>query len=197
MEKRLPTAARKKQIVEAALQIIHEQGVHRLTAAEIAARVGIADGTIFRHFANKEEIVNAAIDDFERLLFEDFPPQAADPLAQLKIFFLQRLGLLREHPAILALAFSDRLAEAAGEAGAERMQMIILRSFAFVRQCLVEAQEAGLAASDIRPEVLVWTVTGVMRGIATAWLRGIFDPREYSAEEAWASLELLLRRSAD
>ena len=195
MEKRLPTAERRKQIVEAALQIIHEQGVHRLTAAEIASRVGIADGTIFRHFANKEAIVNAAIDDFERLLFEDFPPRADDPLEQLRIFFRQRLGLMRDYPAILALAFSDRLAEAAGEEGAERMQMIILRSFAFVRQCLSDAQKAGLVADDLRPEVLVWTVTGVMRGVAVAWLRGLIDPEELSAEEAWRSLEALLKRS--
>ncbi len=196
MEKRQSGSARRQQIVDAALAILNEQGVHRLTAAEIAARVGISDGTIFRHFPNKEAIVQAAIDSFEALLFAGFPPADPDPLARLRTFFIGRLALLREHPAIFQLAFTDRLAEAAGQEGADRMRAIVLRQFAFVRHCLVEAQERGDVGADLAPETLVWTVIGMLRGVSMVLQQGVIGPELISGESVWQNLETLLRRSA-
>jgi AcrR family transcriptional regulator len=195
MEKRQSSHARKQQIVEAALAILNEQGVHKLTSMEIASRVGISDGTIFRHFPNKEAILLAAIDFIEGLLFQDFPPTEAEPLARLRTFFIRRLELLQQHPSIVHLAFSDRLAEAAGEEGAERVMSIVMRSFAFVRQCLAEAQEAGTVGSDLPPELLVWTVTGALQGVSAVMRRGLMSPAFLAPEAVWANVEKLLRRS--
>jgi AcrR family transcriptional regulator len=195
MVNRQPSATRRLQIVEAALELINDQGVHHLTAAKIAAKVGISDGTIFRHFKNKEEIVIAAMDYFEALMFQDFPPADADPMVRLRSFFIQRLLLLRKHPAILQLADNDRLAEAAGEAGASRMRSMVQRNFAFVLQCLAEAQEQGKIGADISLTTFVWTVTGILRGVVTAWRFGIIEREVSSIDAAWAGLETLLRRS--
>lgn len=194
MEKRQPASARRRQIVEAALRILNEQGVHRLTSAEIAGRVGIADATIFRHFPNKEAIVSAAIDYVEALLFENFPPEHPDPLERLRLFLRMRLAMIREHPAIMQLAYSDRLAEAAGEEGAARMRLIVMRSFAFIRQCLVEAQETGQLAKDVSPEVLVWAVTGVLRGVGAASQMGVIPSQLLDFDAVWANLSRLLPR---
>ena len=196
MGKRQPSSARREQIVAAALTLINDEGVHHLTAAKIAAKVGISDGTIFRHFKNKEEIVTAAIDHFEALMFRDFPPTDPQPLVRLRRFFFQRLTLLQAHPAILQLADNDRLAEAAGEAGAERMRSMVMRNFAFILQCLNEAQEQGEVGADVAPTTLVWTVAGVLRGVVMAWRMGMIQRDVSSIEAAWSGLETLLRRSA-
>jgi AcrR family transcriptional regulator len=164
---RLPTAQRRQQIAEAALRILSDQGVHRLTAAALAGQVGIADGTIFRHFSNKEEIVDAAIDLFKEAMGGTFPPEEGDPLSRLGLFFVNRLALVSKHPEILRLAFNDRLAEAAGEAGAERVSLLVKRSVAFVHECLVEAQARGEVTRDTPAEMLTWMVVGVIRGSST------------------------------
>jgi len=52
---------RKRAIVEAALPLFKEYG-RDTTTRQIAEAAGIAEGTIFRVFANKDEIVEAAID---------------------------------------------------------------------------------------------------------------------------------------
>lgn len=196
MGKRQPTSLRRQQIVDAALDLINEEGVHHLTAAKLAAKVGISDGTIFRHFKNKEAIIIAAIDHFEGLMFRDFPPTDAAPLARLRSFFFQRLTLLQEHPAILQLADSDRLAEAAEAAGAQRMRSMVQRNFAFLLQCLMEAQAKNEIATDIPLPTLVWTVAGTLRGVVTAWRMGMIERNVISIETAWTGLETLLRRSA-
>jgi AcrR family transcriptional regulator len=48
-------------IVVAALPLLVERG-DKVTTAEIAAVAGIAEGTIFRVFASKEELIDAVID---------------------------------------------------------------------------------------------------------------------------------------
>lgn len=189
VKRRLPSAARRTQIADAALRIISEQGVHRLTVAEIGRAVGLADGSIFRHFESKQEIVSAAVERFEELLFEDFPPRDPDPRERLRSFVASRIRLLREHPSILRLAFNDRLAEAGGEALALKVQASVSRSQTFVRQCLLESQKAGHFPATVPVEILVWAVVGVLRGLATAYLAGASRMGE---DEAWAAVERLL-----
>ena len=193
---RLPTAQRRRQIAEAALRILSKQGVHRLTAAALAGQVGIADGTIFRHFGNKEEIVDAAIDLFQEAMEGTFPPEGGDPLGRLGLFFVNRLALVRKNPEILRLAFNDRLAEAAGKEGAERVSLLVKRSVAFVHECLVEAQARGEVTRDTPAEMLTWMVVGVIRGSSTGEqgrTPGKGDHPGTSPEHAWKELEIFLR----
>lgn len=165
---RQPSHERRKQIVDAALHIISTQGVHRLTTATLAEEVGISEGAIFRHFRNKEEIIDTAIDTIEGLLFANLPPIELPPLVRLRAFFLQRLELLRQSPAVVRLASSERLIEAAGESSAVKVQRLVERSQATVRECLMDAQTNGEIASDIPVPVLIWMVLGVLRSAAMA-----------------------------
>lgn len=190
---RLPADERRRQIAEAALQILAERGAHRLTAQEIASAVGVTDGTLFRHFKNKDEIVDAAIAFFEELLGGDLPPATLPALERLEAFFVRRLAKVRARPEVMRLAFSDRLEEVAGPRGAERVRQVTGRSFGFVRSCLEDARAQGLIADDVPLEHLVWIVTGVLRGAALAGARG--GERLPAPEDIWRPLEELLLRS--
>ncbi|MBC8328352.1 MAG: TetR/AcrR family transcriptional regulator [Planctomycetes bacterium] len=161
---RLPTAERQRQIAEAALRIIATRGVRQLTAVALAAEVGIADGTIFRHFKSMEEVVEAAIDRFETALASTFPPEEGEALDRLGAFLVNRLKLVRQKPELMMLVFSGRLAEAGGEAGAVRVGKIVARSVHFLRDCLAEAQRRGEVSQDTPVMLLVWMVIGVIRG---------------------------------
>jgi len=194
--KRLPTAQRRLQIAEAALRILASQGVHRLTSAALADQVGIADGTIFRHFKNKEEIVNAAIDLFEAALDKTYPPAGRDPLERLGLFFVNRLALVRENPEFLRLAFNDRLAEAAGSEGAERVGRLVERSVAFVHDCLREAQDRGEVSRDAPLVLIAWMVIGAIRGASTPGPSSVHGAKALARtppRHVWNSLERFLR----
>lgn len=167
MSTRRPTEERRVQIAEAALRIISGKGVHRLTAQELGREVGIADGTVFRHFKDKAEIVRAAIGHLEAVLFKGFPPADEEPLARLRSFFVGRLELMRSMPSVFFAAFSDRLEEAAGD-DAPFVRSIIERSQAFVRQCLAEAQERGQISRTLPVDVLTSVVVGTLQANAFA-----------------------------
>jgi len=55
-------AARRTQILDAAITVFSEKGFHRATIKEIARVAGIADGTIYTYFASKDEILIAVLD---------------------------------------------------------------------------------------------------------------------------------------
>jgi AcrR family transcriptional regulator len=53
--------ARRTMIVEAALPLVLEHG-ERVTTRQIADAAGIAEGTIFRAFADKDDLIRAVVD---------------------------------------------------------------------------------------------------------------------------------------
>lgn len=53
--------ARRQQIIDAAIAVIAEQGFQRTTIKQIAGRAGVADGTIYNYFKNKDAILFAIV----------------------------------------------------------------------------------------------------------------------------------------
>lgn len=155
MRTRRTTDERREQIAEAALSVIAEQGLGRFTTAAIARQVGIAEGTLFRHFQSKEEIVAAAIAWLGDLFAETVPPPGGDPLVRLRAFFRARMALMAARPGVARLLFSDQLAAAAGEESARQVRELQRRSAGFVRECLAEAAATGRLRDGLRVEDLV------------------------------------------
>lgn len=165
-KQRLSGSERREQLSAAALRILAERGVGGLTTRALAAEVGLRDGSIFRHFASKEAIVDAAIARFESTLREDLPSEDGSPLERLRRFFVVRLAKLRERPELLKLALSDRLEEVAGPEGAARLRALLADQHRFVARSIREAQGSGELHGEVAPAVLTWMVMGTMRGAA-------------------------------
>lgn len=162
MTVRQPTQARRTQIADAALKVIAEQGLGRFTTQAIAAEIGITDGTLFRHFDSKEDIVLAALDRVEERLFEGFPPTDPDPLVRLERFFRFRAALVSANPIIARLAFSDELPHAAGPRGAMQVKRWKDRSLDFVVACVDEAAAQGRLPAGLPTRELGVLVLGTL-----------------------------------
>src|SRR5512139_508525 len=120
MTPRKPAGSRRLDIADAALKVIAEQGLARFTSKAIAREVGVSDAALFRHFATKEDIVLAAIDRVEEILFADFPPAGGDPIERLGRFFRRRIQVIRESPGVASLVGSEQLSQAAPPEGVAR-----------------------------------------------------------------------------
>ncbi|MCH7523142.1 MAG: helix-turn-helix transcriptional regulator [Chloroflexi bacterium] len=53
--------ARTEAILDAAMKMIVQKGVHGATIEEIATEAGLSAGAIYRYFASKEDVLRAVI----------------------------------------------------------------------------------------------------------------------------------------
>jgi len=56
-----PVSGKRERLVEAARQMLYEQGVERTTLAEVAAAADVAPGNVYYYFKTKDDLVEAAI----------------------------------------------------------------------------------------------------------------------------------------
>jgi AcrR family transcriptional regulator len=193
MTERKPADARRREIADAALKVIAEQGLGRLTALAIAREVGVSDAALFRHFPSKEAIVLAAVDRVEEFLFEGFPPPGSDPIDRLGHFFRQRVAVIRNNPGVARLVGSEQLAQAAPPEGVARVAEFRRRSQSFVRQMLVEAQAQGALAEGLEAEEASVLVLGALLALAHGG-GGFAGSSGRLPERVWMALERALRR---
>jgi AcrR family transcriptional regulator len=185
------------QIVDAAMRIIATKGSRRFTAELLGAEVGITGGAIFRHFKSMEAIVDAVIDRMETILFEGFPPEAADPMERLGEFFRHRVRAIVSHPNVARLLLSDHLAQAGSRTHARRIEAFRRRSRSFVFQCLCEARDSGILNGEVEPEEGTILVVGSMLALAHAKIR-VPKTREVGqlAHKVWKTIEILFRKKS-
>ena len=60
------------QILEAAVKVFARQGFHQSTVAQIAKEAGVADGTIYLYFKNKDDILAQFFSYRTKQVFESF-----------------------------------------------------------------------------------------------------------------------------
>lgn len=108
---RLDTETRQAQIKKAVLEIIFAEGVGNLSTRNLAYRVGVSEGAIFRHFHTKKEIMLSILKDVksELLAAQEQITYSADLNAEEKLFrFLcSHIKYLLENKGITILLFSE------------------------------------------------------------------------------------------
>ncbi|KAA1039966.1 TetR/AcrR family transcriptional regulator [Macrococcus equipercicus] len=84
-------------IINAAVEVIAEHGYHGAQVSKIAKQAGVADGTIYLYFKNKDDILFGLFEDkVDQLMATMTATSAASPEDQLKTF-------VRNHVEWLAL----------------------------------------------------------------------------------------------
>jgi AcrR family transcriptional regulator len=95
----------RKQLLDAAAEMFAERGAD-VSVAEIAERAGIGKGTVFRHFASKEDLIAAIVGD----LLDDLAKaatdrqDAADATEALRDFMVYGVGRLAANRALCDVA---------------------------------------------------------------------------------------------
>lgn len=100
---------RRRDILEAGLKTFSEKGYNGSTTAEIARAAGVAEGTIFRHFATKKELLIAVLEpkilDGVIQLDKDHGEDTATEF--FRCFLINRLELIKENDSLVRLIFAE------------------------------------------------------------------------------------------
>ncbi len=108
--KRAPGSIRRKQIKRATLEIISVEGLKRLSTKNLAQHVNLSEGTIFRHFHSKEDILLSIMEDVRKELnqpLHEIAMKTAAPEVRLKEFMCFHLDYLKRNNGVTILLFTD------------------------------------------------------------------------------------------
>jgi len=109
MEKK-STEIRQEEIKKAVLDIIYTDGLKNLSTRNLAKRISISEGTIFRHFATKQDIILSIIKDVQIDFIGSLRSIAnsnVEPEERLKRFLCQTVTYLTKNKGITMLMFSE------------------------------------------------------------------------------------------
>jgi len=165
---RKPTEVRQREIAEAVLRVIGEQGARSLTAARIAAEVGVTSGALFRHFDSLDAILDAAVDHAAALVEATFPAPDLPAVERLRELATARIQLIGGHRGLAWLLLSDQVYVTLSDSAVTRLRALVKRSRVFLLDAMREGAAEGSIRSDIAPELLLPIFTGTVHALIGA-----------------------------
>jgi len=139
-------------VIVAARDLIVEQGIDKLSARSISARIGYTPGTLYNHFKDLDDIVTAVNARTITGVSEAFAatPQADDPRAMLHNYADAFMGFIDANPHLWEALFEFKRSEGVGvpewyRRSIEALAETIAPCFAALRPSApaTEAAEAG------------------------------------------------------
>lgn len=108
--KYLSAEERRGMAVKAVLELAAVQNPGDITTTAIAARMGLSQGGIFRHFSSKDEIWRTVMEWVSTELHaraSSAAQSAASPLAALEAMFMTHIAFAVEYPGIPRMLFGE------------------------------------------------------------------------------------------
>lgn len=162
---------RKDSIVITAIDIMSELGIQGLTTKEIASRQRISEGTIFRYFKSKNEIIFSMLKEFSR-----FDEDIRDAAIAMDLNFVETCrycvntyaDYYESYPAITALSYSyDGLMNEVQFA--DYIREIFNARISFIKDIVTKGKEKGEIHPSVDTEGLAYIMEGTFRTIAYRW----------------------------
>lgn len=106
--------AGKKKVILAALDLFSNRGFHATTTAAIAKKAGVSEGTIYKYFKSKEDLLSALLIPLMTQVRNNFFVKFNDysDLSDLIDFVIQdRLKFVEDNFELIKLSFQDLLTD--------------------------------------------------------------------------------------
>ena len=107
---RLAREQRVDEILVAARDVFCEKGYEATAVAEIAARLGVVEGTIYKYFASKRELLLKVLEHWYEQLFGDYTRDleaVRGHRTRLRLLIWRHLRAVRDWPLLCRLMFRE------------------------------------------------------------------------------------------
>lgn len=172
MNVRLPAKLRKEEIRQAALQLAFEVGPTQVTTGMIAAKLGLSQPAIYKHFPSKSDILAEIARHLGERIAQNVNQSKAsnvDPVARLKSLILLQLGLVEQYPALPEfMVMRDPKGDHAAFQGAIQTAMAGLR--VAIEAEVKAAIQSGQFRATVDPTDATTLIAGVIQSLVLRML---------------------------
>ena len=196
-----PPEERRRQLIQATLQVVAERGLTGTKISDVTERAGLSVGAVNHHFKSKEELLTATL----AYLAEELQAQWYPVFLDTGLSPADRLGAIVDHlydpkvctPVKIAVWFAFF-----GDAHYRQVYRDMVKAFDHKRTAAISRisaalkQEGGYIEAD--PEAIAQSVESLADGL---WLALLLYPeritREAAREQTWALLAMHFPRHFD
>ncbi len=165
--KYMPADERRAVTVEAVVALAGQQNPSDITTAAIAQHMGVTQGALFRHFPNKEAILEAVMDWVaDRLLarIDKASHGTATQIESLEAMFMAHVGFFVEHPGVPRMLFGEL--QRAEMTAPKRMAHKMLRRYRERLAAVIEGgKSSGQLAQDSDTASIGTLFIGMIQGL--------------------------------
>lgn len=160
-----------KQIIEAAVEIIADNGYHASQVSKIAKKAGVADGTIYLYFKNKEDILVSVFEEkmgqfIEQIASSTNDKQNADEKLRtlIEMHFLQ---LANDHHLAIVTQLELRQSNTALRL---KINEVLKPYLVVIDDIIEEGMEEKIFRDDLNIPLVRQMIFGTLDEIVTNWV---------------------------
>jgi len=160
-----------EKILKAAIKVFAKNGFHNSKISQIAKEAGVADGTIYLYFKNKDDILIKVFEEQLEIVIEIFNEKLVgidNPEDKLRAFIKMHMELMEKHKA-LAEVISVELRQSH-----KFMKEYVPTRFAeylnIVSHIIREGKDKGVFRADVKPGVVKRALFGALDELVLYWV---------------------------
>lgn len=174
-------AGKRERILRAAVDVFARNGFFGARVSDVAREAGVADGTIYLYFANKEDLlvtifrekVHQHLDELRETL-----SKLSTPEERIRAAIFHHLDALGSDRA-LAVVFQVELRQSL------KFMSVLTREevaeyLSILRDVVEEGQRSGRFRPQLHPQLIANSIFGVIDELVTTW---VLSEREYVLAE--------------
>lgn len=179
-------AAKRDRILKAAIRIFSLKGYFNSRISEIARLAGVADGTIYLYFKNKDDLLISLFEEKMGEVVADVRARVAeggDALSRLKIFIRNHMDLLIREAGLLEVIQVEL--RQSNKFMKEYVPVKFLEYLDVISGILEEGKRQGAFRSDLNVTLARRAIFGALDEISLAYVlsrKRKYDPEEAAAE---------------
>ena len=159
------------RIIEAATKVFAKNGFYQSKIAQIAKEAGVADGTIYIYFENKDDILISLFEEQMKAVLDNMTLQLTkidDPAEKLEIFASTHLDLIEKNKDMAEIIQVEL--RQSGKFMKEYKNERFLEYLDIIGDIISEGQKRGLFRKDVIPGVAKRAFFGALDEVSRFWV---------------------------
>jgi len=159
------------RIIEAATKVFAKNGFYQSKIAQIAKEAGVADGTIYIYFENKDDILISLFEEQMKGVLDNMAHQIStidNPAEKLEIFASTHLGLIEKNKNMAEIIQVEL--RQSGKFMKEYKNERFLEYLDIIEDIIIEGQKKGLFRKDVIPTLAKRAFFGALDEVSRFWV---------------------------
>ena len=180
------TEDKHKGILQAATKVFAHNGFYNSKISEIAKEAGVADGTIYLYFKNKDNILISLFEEEMGKAIANMKEgigKEKNLLEKLKMFAIIQLNSKKDNPDLAAIMEVEL--RQSSKFMKEYVNIKFIEYLKILSSIIREGQEEGIIRKDVDPTILGRAFWGALDEVARFW---VLSPKKRVSLSASAKL---------